>query len=56
MSFEQRIESRFAGKITIPAHSLELSPWRDNPIGDGNRLEAGRAVTLPCGFDSHSFR
>src|SRR4051812_46176828 len=24
--------------------------------GNGNRLEAGRALTLPCGFNSRSFR
>ena len=26
------------------------------PMGDGNRLEAGRALTRPCGFNSRSFR
>lgn len=28
---------------------------RDNPTGDGTRLEAGRAFE-PCGFNSRSFR
>ncbi len=25
-------------------------------MGDGSRLESGRALTLPCEFDSRSFR
>ena len=25
-------------------------------MGDGNRLEAGRACIVPCGFNSRSFR
>lgn len=25
-------------------------------MGDGNRFENGRALTLPCEFDSRSFR
>ena len=29
---------------------------KGHPIGDGNRLEAGRACRVPCGFNSRSFR
>ncbi len=29
-----------------------LTKRKGNPIGDGSRLEAGRAIALPCEFDS----
>ena len=35
---------------------MESALRKGKPIGDGSRLESGRALTLPSEFDSRSFR
>ena len=35
---------------------MEPALRKGKPIGDGSRLESGRALRLPCEFDSRSFR
>ena len=39
-----------------PSAGAFFQQGRASQFGDGSRLESGRALTLPCEFDSRSFR
>ena len=44
--------SRFEREAPRTDCLMEFALRKGKPIGDGSRLESGRALTLPCEFDS----
>ena len=44
------------GRSVVRIHPGLLDIRKGFPMGDGTRLEAGGALTRPCGFNSRSFR
>ena len=47
----------FQVRILVGLLNEKLTKRKGYPIGDGTRLETGRAFSMvPCGFNSRSFR